>query len=239
MSHTNLVSGLAFKRYDCDLHAYVHRGARFDAEDALAQIAAGIGHLHSLGLVHCDIKPRNIFVDAGGEGKAAFVVGDMDSAHEVGREAELKWGTDWWVERSVGRAVPEMDWYGLGRVRKWLEEKGWGMGVEGGEFESTDVILGRRGKGKKEEGEKENGIKRSHSAISPRSSSSTLSSVPSLLDEACPVEKDARPTSTLSSPPAILAEPHSETQNAHGVKRKYSDVNSSSSLSSTLSLEEP
>jgi serine/threonine protein kinase len=72
------VSGLIFDRYDGSLHDNVRGGASFDAAKCLRHLKRAIEHLHSLGLVHCDIKPDNIFVRNSPE---HYVLGDFDSTH--------------------------------------------------------------------------------------------------------------------------------------------------------------
>ncbi|RYG72831.1 protein kinase family protein [bacterium] len=64
-------------------------GQKFDARRCLENIAAGISHFHSLGVVHSDIKPDNIFVDLKSSGRPIFVVGDFDSTHEFGAVCRL------------------------------------------------------------------------------------------------------------------------------------------------------
>ena len=53
---------------------------------AMADIVAGVGHLHGLGLVHGDIKPCNLLAtavggfEAGGDGSWHVQVGDVGLA---------------------------------------------------------------------------------------------------------------------------------------------------------------
>jgi serine/threonine protein kinase len=56
------VKGLVFDRYTPNLHDFVNERNVFEAKKVLSYIEAGIDHMHSLGLVHCEIKPQNIFV---------------------------------------------------------------------------------------------------------------------------------------------------------------------------------
>jgi serine/threonine protein kinase len=48
------------------------------------QVKAGVDHMHSKGLGHCDIKPSNIFVDAAG----SFFLGDYGATMKLGEEAK-------------------------------------------------------------------------------------------------------------------------------------------------------
>ena len=49
------------------------------ARRCLHQVAAGLHHLHHLGVVHCDIKPENVFIDADGRPR----IGDFDVSVDV------------------------------------------------------------------------------------------------------------------------------------------------------------
>ena len=51
-----------------------------EKKSIIADLLLGVSHLHSNGIVHCDIKLGNIFVDGGGRG----VLGDFDGSREVG-----------------------------------------------------------------------------------------------------------------------------------------------------------
>jgi hypothetical protein len=134
----NLVCGLLFEKFDLNLQEVVTLGSHFDAHNALLQIEAGIDHLHSIGLVHCDIKPQNIFVDLA---TGRFVVGDFDSTHCRGEAIHSKWGTVGWTEKRFVEAQREIDFHGLGLVRFWLEHKGFGKPEAGMKYLSTDEIL--------------------------------------------------------------------------------------------------
>jgi len=54
----------------------------FDTDLVLRGIQEGIQHLHSLGLIHCDINPANIVMD---EGDTPVIV-DFDSCRRKGEE---------------------------------------------------------------------------------------------------------------------------------------------------------
>ena len=97
--------------------------------------------MHSLGLVHCDIKPSNIFVNIKDQ---RFVIGDFDSTHKVGARLEIKWGTAGWTPKAVqtaGRATFEIDLYAFDMLKAWIKAKGNGKSVKGGRYMRTMNIL--------------------------------------------------------------------------------------------------
>ncbi|KAF2128405.1 hypothetical protein P153DRAFT_386527 [Dothidotthia symphoricarpi CBS 119687] len=132
---TERVLGLVFQRYDCTLYDLVMRRQDIDVQRCLTSIALGIHHLHTLGLVHCDIKPKNIFVRRYGHARRdLFVVGDFDSAQVVGSVLKLKGGDLKWSRRKVlGRDVAERedDWYAFERLKTWLCRE---VGEDAGEY---------------------------------------------------------------------------------------------------------
>jgi serine/threonine protein kinase len=136
----SFAEGLVFDKYTMNLAQYVRRRYQFDAKDALDDIEAGIDHIHSLGLVHCDIKPENILVDVPNR---RFVVGDFDSTHQRGERLAIKWGTPGWTNERFMEAHREVDFHGLSMIRNWLENKGFGEPMEGESYMATDQILAR------------------------------------------------------------------------------------------------
>ena len=55
-------------------HAFPEITAMFKPKRALAEVAAGLGHLHSLGIVRWDINPQNILVShVGGDGRRMLI----------------------------------------------------------------------------------------------------------------------------------------------------------------------
>ena len=74
---------LFFKLYDGDLHTYIHpAGASLaDAQLFCPQMLSAVRHIHSKGVVHRDIKPKNIFVQYQ---PLAVVLGDFGLATALG-----------------------------------------------------------------------------------------------------------------------------------------------------------
>jgi serine/threonine protein kinase len=101
------ISGPCFAHYAKTLAeavAAADRGStrrrRGERESWLAQIANGIRHLHSLGLIHNDINPSNIMLDAAG----GPVIIDFDSCQPVGQKLGLKGATSGWTSAASDAA---------------------------------------------------------------------------------------------------------------------------------------
>lgn len=70
--------GIWYARYDCTLSKMVNSKKTFDVRYCLQSIANGIEYMHSMGIVHCDIKPSNIFVKRAPEHSGQeYVFGDV------------------------------------------------------------------------------------------------------------------------------------------------------------------
>jgi hypothetical protein len=122
---TERIMKLVFKRYDCDLHELVKNQQHIDIKYCLQSIADGIAHMHSLQMVHSDIKPANIFVEVNSSRSAShsheFVLGDFDSATITGTNSELKSGTKHWArQKEHGVVEEEDDWYSFRMLKAWL-----------------------------------------------------------------------------------------------------------------------
>jgi serine/threonine protein kinase len=122
------VTKVVFKKYDCNLSEAVTNAHPVDIAHCLRSIAAGLEHLHSIGYVHSDIKPENIFVlylkadEEDAETAAQYVVGDFDSVQVAGNILTGKAGTPGWARpKKRGDVVDEADdWYAFGELKKWL-----------------------------------------------------------------------------------------------------------------------
>ena len=108
------IKGLCFTKYGPTLGERVKDGQPFDKASCLRDVRNGIEHLHTLGFIHCDINPSNIFSH-----QEHFVVGDFDSCTREGDELGLKGGTpDWSIESKI--ATRENDLYSLSKLEEYL-----------------------------------------------------------------------------------------------------------------------
>ncbi|KAF2113228.1 kinase-like domain-containing protein [Lophiotrema nucula] len=117
------VTGVVYTRYDSDLLEHIRSGKPFSAEHIISSVSAAVAHLHSLGLVHCDIRPPNIFVKGEGE-SMQVVLGDFDATYVLGEIIRAKYGSApfWPVEYEPGMEVDfEIDDFMLKKVEEWLE----------------------------------------------------------------------------------------------------------------------
>ncbi|KAK0655486.1 hypothetical protein B0T16DRAFT_424306 [Cercophora newfieldiana] len=81
----------------------------------LAGMESGIKHIHSLGLVHNDINPKNVMLD----GDRAVLI-DLDSCRPVRDSLEGVGRTYEWYDENVQLSVPKNDLDALAEIRAWL-----------------------------------------------------------------------------------------------------------------------
>ena len=85
-------------------------------------VASGLQHAHNAGIVHCDVKPENMFIGNQGE----ILIGDFGIAvglQEENPQSEDTFGTAPYMapEQILGNPLPESDQYALGVVvYEWL-----------------------------------------------------------------------------------------------------------------------
>ncbi|MFN3761871.1 MAG: Stk1 family PASTA domain-containing Ser/Thr kinase [Anaerolineae bacterium] len=105
-----------------DLKSLIRRVGRLSVEQAVDiayQIAAGVGHAHKMGIIHCDIKPQNVLVTSEGMVKVTDF-GIARALSESGlTDPEVVWGSPTYFspEQAAGeRPVPASDVYSIGVV---------------------------------------------------------------------------------------------------------------------------
>ncbi len=105
-----------------DLKSLIRREGVFSVEravDIALQIAAGVGHAHKSGIIHCDIKPQNVLVTADGVVKVTdFGIARALSASGL-TDSQVVWGSPLYFapEQAAGeRPTPASDVYSIGVV---------------------------------------------------------------------------------------------------------------------------
>ena len=111
----NRITGLCFARYKTTLADRLRDNDCQLPPDTYSKIEKGIQHLHSLGLVHNDVNPRNIMFSRDG----SPVIIDFDSCKPQGDKL-LKGGTWGWCDESARVADRNNDYYGLRKIQKAL-----------------------------------------------------------------------------------------------------------------------
>jgi serine/threonine protein kinase len=80
-SHRHRLFSIVYEYMEMDLNAYLARErGRFNPLLACSyayQLLAALAHAHSCGVMHCDVKPANLLIDAAG----ALKLADFGSAH--------------------------------------------------------------------------------------------------------------------------------------------------------------
>jgi serine/threonine-protein kinase len=105
-----------------DLKTLIRQKGRLSVNEALnigIQIAAGVGHAHKAGVIHCDIKPQNVLVTSDGRAKVTDF-GIARALSEAGlTESETVWGSPPYFspEQAAGDPLaPASDVYSIGIV---------------------------------------------------------------------------------------------------------------------------
>ncbi|KAI0478145.1 kinase-like domain-containing protein [Xylaria cf. heliscus] len=110
------IKGLGFDKYPVTLSKILEDKTPFNKGSCIRGIEAGVQHMHSLGLVHNDLKPANIMMD----GDNPIII-DFDSCKPEG-EKLLKGGTyEWSTEESYSKQ--SNDHYSLSKIREAILKK--------------------------------------------------------------------------------------------------------------------
>jgi len=106
-----------------DLKTLMRRRQILNVDETLeimTQTCAGVGYAHRAGLVHCDLKPQNILVDADGRTKIAdFGISRALSTIDPAERAEFVWGSPQYFspeQAAGGPPSPATDVYSLGVI---------------------------------------------------------------------------------------------------------------------------
>jgi hypothetical protein len=110
------ITGLCFFKYGMTLSERMAMGCQpVDTDAFLRGIENGIRHLHSLGLIHCDLNPTNILTNGD-----TPVIGAFDSCQWEGDVLGFMARTRGWTNEDLMFALPENDHYGLSMIREFL-----------------------------------------------------------------------------------------------------------------------
>ncbi|KKY27753.1 putative serine threonine-protein kinase [Diplodia seriata] len=114
------ITGLCFRKYRMTLEERLDDPWSWplDVDKFMRGIKAGVQHLHSLGLVHCDLFPENIMMD---ENDVPVII-DFDCARPMGQGMSDKGTACEWTNPELTHAGPENDWYSVERIREFLTE---------------------------------------------------------------------------------------------------------------------
>jgi serine/threonine protein kinase len=108
------IVGVAYKRYATDLWNTMARNKYVDTDHVLKCVQKAVLHMHRQGLVHCDLRPSNIFLKG-----REVALGDFDATHKVGQPLDHK---GWNLECEFGDKVDkELDMKQLRVLRAELE----------------------------------------------------------------------------------------------------------------------
>jgi serine/threonine protein kinase len=110
------VEAFVLERYKCNLQEAVNEGMPFDKEHVFSTITDAVAHLHSLGLVHNDLSPRNIMLDD----NLQPVLIDMETCMPEGSPPIFKIGTPEWSGNWTFSTVTN-DKIALKRIRALLD----------------------------------------------------------------------------------------------------------------------
>jgi serine/threonine protein kinase len=137
---SHLVVGLAYKKHTLDLNEFVREKRLVNGTqiyNIMDKLNAGIAHMHKLGIVHCDVRPPNIFLTLGQpsspreEGinmEAAIeevVIGDFDASVKVGEMIDRKIVAKDFRHEDYdfgSTAAYGIDTFALEKVADWLWE---------------------------------------------------------------------------------------------------------------------
>lgn len=110
------ITGLCFVKYGKTLSERMAMGCHpVDTDAFFRGIENGIRHLHSLGLIHCDLNPTNILTNGD-----TPVIGAFDSCQWEGDVLGFMDRTRGWTNEDLMFALPENDHYRLSMIREFL-----------------------------------------------------------------------------------------------------------------------
>jgi len=111
------IYGLCFVRYQQDLVQRMNETpTKSDLDECIKGVESGLKHLHSLGLVHCDLDPMNTMMSD--DYKPVII--DFDPCTFEGKPLGVKAGTWGWIYNDSGIAYREGDLRSLLAIKKYV-----------------------------------------------------------------------------------------------------------------------
>lgn len=118
------IIGMVLDRYPTTLLekvGYAKDPSDIDPDFIMESITSGIRHLHSLGLAHNELHPKNIMMDASNNP----VIVDLGSCRPPGAHL-MSSGTPIWAENDGAyvTSATQHNIYSLGKINAWLKDPG-------------------------------------------------------------------------------------------------------------------
>jgi serine/threonine protein kinase len=126
--HRGHITSIVLERLERDLCSYAADKpddfARIDKDAFLAGVESAVKFLHSLGLAHNDLNPRNVMVREADDGSCSPVLIDFDSCAPLGGRL-MTGGTEGFIDpddpdKTV--SSKQHDEFALRRLREWWDE---------------------------------------------------------------------------------------------------------------------
>lgn len=108
----NMLIGIVLEKCDYTLEEAIKNNIKIDKQKIMIEIKSAVCHLHSMGLVHGDINPKNIMLRNTGEA----VLIDFDSANAESSKA----GTDGWMSKEYTKSTYD-DLYSIEKIQQYLQ----------------------------------------------------------------------------------------------------------------------
>ncbi|KAI1188008.1 kinase-like domain-containing protein [Nemania serpens] len=117
MAENGMFHAICLDRYPATLQEREENLSEAEKKRIVQEIRDGVAHLHSIGLVHNDLNPRNIMIAEDG----TAVIIDFDSCRPTGERMGPKGATPGWDLSTPGEyATPQNDLHNLDQIEQSL-----------------------------------------------------------------------------------------------------------------------